>query len=109
MAEEKTEAVLLNVPSGAWDAVFGHERTRARLARLLREGRVPHALLFSGPKGVGKKRTALALSALVLREPVTLPVAVGAALILGATLASQTEPKRIFSKFRKKIFSKFKK
>ncbi len=45
--------------------------------------------------------TALVLSALVLREPVTLPVVLGAALILGATLVSQTELKKIFSKFKK--------
>ena len=66
MAEEKATDALLLVPPGAWDAVFGHERTRERLARLLREKRVPHALLFSGPRGVGKKKTALALAAALL-------------------------------------------
>ena len=66
MAEEKTEGALLRVLPGAWDVVFGHGKTRARLARLLREGRVPHALLFSGPEGVGKKKTALAASAALL-------------------------------------------
>ena len=66
MAEAKATDALLLVPPGAWDAVFGHERTRERLARLLREKRVPHALLFSGPRGVGKKKTALALAAALL-------------------------------------------
>ena len=66
MAEEKATDALLLVPSGAWESVFGHERTRERLARLLREKRVPHALLFSGPQGVGKKKTALALAAALL-------------------------------------------
>ncbi len=66
MPEEKTETALWRVPPGAWDAVLGHEKARARLARLLKEGRLPHALLFSGPRGVGKKRTARALAAALL-------------------------------------------
>ena len=65
MAEEK-EAVVLRVQPGAWAAVEGHEKTRARLSRLLSEKRVPHALLFSGPQGVGKKQAALAVAAGVL-------------------------------------------
>ena len=65
MAEEK-EAVVLRVQPGAWAAVEGHEKTRARLARLLSERRVPHALLFSGPQGVGKKQAALATAAAFL-------------------------------------------
>ena len=36
---------------GSWDAVAGHAETKARLQTLLREGRVPHALLFFGPRG----------------------------------------------------------
>ena len=62
MAEEK-EVVVLCVQPGAWAAVEGHGKTRARLARLLSEKRVPHALLFSGPQGVGKKQAALAVAA----------------------------------------------
>ena len=52
MAEEK-EAVVLRVQPDAWAAVEGHEKTRARLSRLLSEKRVPHALLFSGPHQSG--------------------------------------------------------
>lgn len=33
---------------------LGHERARALLARLLQSGRIPHALLFHGPEGIGK-------------------------------------------------------
>ncbi len=62
MAEEK-EVFVLCVQPGAWAAVEGHGKTRARLARLLSEKRVPHALLFSGPQGVGKKQAALAVAA----------------------------------------------
>lgn len=65
MAEEK-EAVVLRVQPDAWAAVEGHEKTRARLSRLLSEKRVPHALLFSGPQGVGKKQAALATAAAFL-------------------------------------------
>lgn len=65
MAEEK-EAVVLRVQQDAWAAVEGHEKTRARLSRLLSEKRVPHALLFSGPQGVGKKQAALATAAAFL-------------------------------------------
>lgn len=65
MAEEK-EAAVMRVQPGAWAAVEGHGKTRARLARLLLDGRVPHALLFSGPQGVGKKQVALAMAAAFL-------------------------------------------
>lgn len=65
MAEEK-EAIVLRVQPGVWAAVEGHEKTRARLLRLLSEKRVPHALLFSGPQGVGKKKAALATAAAFL-------------------------------------------
>ena len=38
--------------------VLGHEHPRAMLARLLTSGRIPHALLFHGPEGVGKRLVA---------------------------------------------------
>ncbi len=45
---------------------FGRIRGQARALDLLRQaldaGRVPHALLFSGPDGVGKRQTALELA-----------------------------------------------
>ena len=43
--------------------VAGHERARSLLATQIREGRLPHAFLFVGPRGVGKRTTALALVA----------------------------------------------
>lgn len=39
------------------------DRAIGLLRRRLASGRVPHALLFEGPEGVGKERTALALAA----------------------------------------------
>jgi len=39
--------------------IIGHEKQKHFLKRLLDTGRMPHALLFSGQDGVGKKRIAL--------------------------------------------------
>jgi DNA polymerase-3 subunit delta' len=42
--------------------ILGHERLRAILGQAAASGRVPPAMLFSGPDGVGKKTLALALA-----------------------------------------------
>jgi DNA polymerase-3 subunit delta' len=52
----------------AFDSVHGHERIRALLARSLAAGRLPPALLFAGPDGVGKRRLALALAQALICE-----------------------------------------
>ena len=45
--------------------ILGQQRQIARLSQLLASGSYPHALLFTGPSGIGKKMSALAfLSAL---------------------------------------------
>ena len=62
MAEEFASATA----PGEWSAVAGHEETKERLQTLLREGRVPHALLFSGPRGIGKRMLAVATAAALL-------------------------------------------
>jgi DNA polymerase-3 subunit delta' len=49
--------------------VIGQERVVEALARAVQSGRVPHAYLFEGPPGVGKRGTALGL-ALALACPV---------------------------------------
>lgn len=41
-------------------SVVGHDRVRAVLARAIQAGRLPPALLLSGPDGVGKRTVALA-------------------------------------------------
>lgn len=46
----------------------GHEAAVAGLVRSSREGRLPHALLLSGPDGVGKFRAAVWLAASLLCE-----------------------------------------
>ena len=42
--------------------VIGQEAVKQQLQRLLKENRMPHALLFAGPEGTGKLPMALALA-----------------------------------------------
>jgi DNA polymerase III subunit delta' len=57
------------------DDVRGHDRVRGILARALERDRLPPALLFAGPDGVGKKSLALAVAqaAMCERAPVAQP------------------------------------
>jgi DNA polymerase III subunit delta' len=48
--------------------VLGHERPREILGKILASGRVPHALLFHGVEGTGKRTVALKLAASLLCE-----------------------------------------
>jgi len=48
--------------------VRGHDRVRAILSRALERDRLPPAMLFAGPDGVGKKALALAVAQAVLCE-----------------------------------------
>jgi DNA polymerase-3 subunit delta' len=52
----------------SFDSVVGHERVRALLARSLRAGRLPPALLLTGPDGVGKRALALAAARALVCE-----------------------------------------
>jgi DNA polymerase-3 subunit delta' len=60
------------------DAVHGHERARAALGRALERDRLPPALLFDGPDGIGKKRLALAVAQAALCEAAPAPEPCGA-------------------------------
>src|SRR5215210_7933451 len=45
-----------------FDSLTGNERAKETLRRMLRQGRVPGALLFAGEKGLGKRSFALELA-----------------------------------------------
>lgn len=51
-----------------FEEVIGHEEPRRALARLLASGKIPHALLFHGPEGVGKRLVADLFAASLLCE-----------------------------------------
>ena len=51
-----------------WHSICGHDRVVEELRKTLSQGRFPHALLFVGPEGVGKKTFALKLAQALLCE-----------------------------------------
>ena len=57
-----------------WDDILGHEQNKEFLARLLQPGNRPHALLFYGPEGIGKKQLAL-LNHFCARSRTNIPAA----------------------------------
>jgi DNA polymerase III subunit delta' len=46
----------------SWNTIIGQERVTRLLRALWERGRLPHALLFHGPDGVGKEAVAIALA-----------------------------------------------
>lgn len=53
----------------SWGEILGQERAIQQIRASLDAGRMPHAMVFRGPLGVGKRRTAIALvQALFCRE-----------------------------------------
>jgi DNA polymerase III subunit delta' len=51
-----------------WHSIRGHDRVVAELRRSLEHGRFPHALLFVGPDGIGKRTFARKLAQALLCE-----------------------------------------
>lgn len=48
--------------------LFGHDAAEAELVRLYRAGRLPHAILLAGPRGIGKATLAFRLARYVLAQ-----------------------------------------
>ena len=47
----------------SFSTLLGQKKAKKLLRRAVRNDKTPHALLFRGPAGVGKKRTAAAFAA----------------------------------------------
>ena len=57
-----------------WDEVIGHQAAISRIRRMTEQDKLPHALLFSGPEGIGKRLVAEILAAkLLATQPERLP------------------------------------
>ncbi len=52
--------------AAGWKDIAGHEGVTAMLRNMLSSGRMPHALLFVGPAGIGKMLAARTLAAAIL-------------------------------------------
>lgn len=59
-------------PRFTFDDIIGHERPMALLRSAITSGRLHHAWIFHGPRGVGKLSAALAFAAAIL-DPTTAP------------------------------------
>jgi len=70
LAAQETHDAIDGVPAPAANAFLaGHEEIRAFLARAYRTGKMHHALLFEGPRGVGKATLAFHLAGHMLKHP----------------------------------------
>jgi DNA polymerase-3 subunit delta' len=53
--------------------LLGHENAERELRRLVEAGRLPHAILLSGPRGIGKATLAFRLARFLLAGPGDVP------------------------------------
>jgi DNA polymerase-3 subunit delta' len=67
-AKDDDEADAVPFPRAATD-LFGHATAEATLLAAYRSGRIPHAFLITGPKGIGKATLAYRLARFVLAHP----------------------------------------
>ena len=66
--ESAIDSVLGTLTAMSLRPLYGHHAVRERLSQAVRAGRLPQALLFHGPRGVGKQRLGLWLGQLILCE-----------------------------------------
>lgn len=59
----------LATPPRANPDLIGHEKAERELLRLYQSGRLPHAILLSGPRGIGKATLAFRFARFVLAGP----------------------------------------
>jgi DNA polymerase-3 subunit delta' len=59
-------AMTSEISCSGWEEIYGQEKAVGLLGEALRRGEVPHALVFTGPRGVGKCTTALLCAAALL-------------------------------------------
>jgi DNA polymerase-3 subunit delta' len=64
-----TEATLTVSPPKETTSLVGHREAEAALLTAYRSGRIPHAWLIGGPRGVGKATLAYRLARFVLAHP----------------------------------------
>src|SRR5262249_59313564 len=77
----------------ATNRFFGHVAAEAALLGAYRSGRMPHGVLISGPKGIGKATLAYRLARFVLAQPDPLAAAaLGAASLPVAPINPRTPP-----------------
>ena len=51
-----------------WHDVIGHEDVIAELEAIMKQGRMPHAVLFIGPEGIGKQLVARIMAASLFQQ-----------------------------------------
>lgn len=52
-----------------FDGIIGHDNIKGQLRRFLSQGRLPHAMIFAGPEGLGKCLLARALASVFAERP----------------------------------------
>src|SRR5947207_14064130 len=67
-SREATPAEPIAPPPRANPDLLGHAAAEAELRRLFDSGRLPHALLLGGPRGIGKATLAFRLARFVLAQ-----------------------------------------